>query len=148
VVGAAPPRAVVALRAGIAPERVATDRRCARCGRAHRRPRVVGRDVEVSVSLSGPLVVIAATSGGRVAVDVERVGALDRTTLSGDICRPAEARPDLGPVSRFAPWTRKVSVLEAAGVGLDLPMVDVGVTATDEAPRPRSSAGDDMVGRW
>jgi 4'-phosphopantetheinyl transferase len=144
LLGAALLRAVVALRVGIAPEQVSIDRTCARCGRAHGRPRVVGHDLEVSVSHSGELVVIAATSAGRVGVDVERVRVVDHALLAEEICRPDEARPDLGP-SFFSLWTRKESVLKATGLGLERSMAEVAVTAPDAPPRLLSYAGEESI---
>ena len=145
VLAAALLRVVVALSVGIALEEVSIDRTCARCGRAHGRPRVVGHGLEVSVSHSGALVVIAATSAGRVGVDVERVRPIDHVLLGGEICRPGEAHLDLGPASFYKLWTRKESVLKATGVGLGLSMAEVGVTAPDDAPRLLSYAGDTSI---
>jgi 4'-phosphopantetheinyl transferase len=145
VLAAALLRVVVALRAGLAPEEVRIDRTCARCGGAHGRPRVVGHGLEVSVSHSGALVVIAATSAGRVGVDVERVRPIDHVSLSDEICRPGEARPDLEPASFYKLWTRKESVLKATGAGLRLSMAEVGVTAPGDPPRLLSYAGDTSI---
>jgi 4'-phosphopantetheinyl transferase len=145
VLAAALLRVVVALSVGIAPEEVSIDRRCARCGNAHGRPRVVGHGLEVSVSHSGALVVIAATSAGRVGVDVERVRPIDHVLLSDEICRPGEAVLDLGPASFYKLWTRKESVLKATGVGFGLSMAEVAVTAPDDPPRLLSYAGDTSI---
>jgi 4'-phosphopantetheinyl transferase len=145
VLAAALLRVVVALTVGIAPEEVTVDRTCWRCGCAHGRPRVVGHGLEVSVSHSGAIVVIAATRAGRVGVDVERVRPLDHALLSEEICRPGAAHPDLEPVSFYKLWTRKESILKATGVGLGLAMAEVDVTAPEDAPRLLSYAGDTSI---
>jgi len=106
---------------------------------------VVAHGLEVSVSHSGALVVIAATSAGRVGVDVERLRPIDHVLLREAICGPAEASSQLGPASFFTLWTRKESVLKATGVGLALPMAEVGVTAPDQAPRLLSYAGEESI---
>jgi 4'-phosphopantetheinyl transferase len=139
VLAAAVLRLVVVLSVGIAPEEVSIDRTCPRCGAAHGRPTVVGHDLEVSVAHSGALVVIAATSAGRVGVDVEQVRPIDHLSLSDE---PGEAPLDRGLASFYTLWTRKESVLKATGVGLDLPMTELRVTAPDDAPRLLSYAGD------
>jgi 4'-phosphopantetheinyl transferase len=138
-------RLIAALTVGVAVEEVRIDRTCPRCGGAHGRPRVVGHDLEVSISHSGALVVVAATSAGRVGVDVERVRPIDHVLLSDEICHRAEARPDLRPASFYKLWTRKESVLKATGVGLGLSMAEVVVTAPEDPPRLLSYAEDESI---
>jgi 4'-phosphopantetheinyl transferase len=127
-------RVVVGLRLGVAPERVAVDRSCPRCGRPHGRPRVVP-PLEVSISHSREVATVAVTTAGAVGVDVEAVRPVAYEPLLDDLCA-AEERPHVGDTEAFYRyWTRKESVLKAAGVGLTVPMREVRVTQPDAAPR-------------
>lgn len=75
LLGAGLLRVAVGSEIGVPPASLTIDRSCSGCGGWHGRPTVPGADIDVSVSHSG-LVVTAATlaGGGRVGVDVERVG--------------------------------------------------------------------------
>lgn len=135
VVAAVLLRLVVGLRIGVAADRVEIDRACARCGAPHGRPRVVGHDIEVSVSHSGEFAGVAATSAGPVGVDIEHVRPIDFAALGPELCAPGESVVPGCPSSFYCLWTRKESVLKASGVGLNLPMAAIRVTPWTEPPR-------------
>ncbi|MGW1345721.1 hypothetical protein ACWCOV_32045 [Kribbella sp. NPDC002412] len=73
LLGAALLRAAGGALLGIPAAELKVDRACAECGGWHGRPTIVGADLDVSVSHSGTVVVVATlVGGGRVGVDVER----------------------------------------------------------------------------
>ncbi len=145
VVGAALARTIVADYAGTAPARIGLDRTCADCGAAHGKPRVIGCDdaVELSISHSGDRVVVAIALGKAVGVDVEspRDDAAQLLELVDDVLRPEEARrlralPANEQAAGFLTyWTRKESLLKATGEGLRLGLASVAVTGPGEPPR-------------
>ncbi|TDD30491.1 hypothetical protein E1218_01445 [Kribbella turkmenica] len=74
LLGAALLRCAVGAQLGVSPVDLTVDRTCDACGGWHGRPTVPGADVDVSVSHSGAVVVVAVLAGvGRVGVDVERI---------------------------------------------------------------------------
>jgi len=75
LLGAALLRTVAGFILGIPGQAVVVDRTCSDCGRWHGRPTLPGTELDMSVSHSGAVVVVAALAGGgRVGVDVERTG--------------------------------------------------------------------------
>ncbi|SCL71458.1 4'-phosphopantetheinyl transferase [Micromonospora peucetia] len=81
-------------------------------------------ELPVSVSRSGPVVVVAARPGGPVGVDVERCRPLPARELARRWYAPTEAawlagRPADGQAADFLRlWTAKEAVGKALGVGL------------------------------
>ena len=73
LIGAALLRTVAGSLLGVPAAAVTVDRTCSDCGRWHGRPTLPGTELDVSVSHSGGVVVVAVLAGGRVGVDVERV---------------------------------------------------------------------------
>jgi 4'-phosphopantetheinyl transferase len=74
LLGAALLRASAGVLLGVPPTELTIDRTCSSCGGWHGRPRLPGTDLDVSVSHSGRVVVVATlTGGGRVGVDVESI---------------------------------------------------------------------------
>lgn len=145
VVGASLARTMVADYLATSAEDVSLDRTCAECGASHGKPRVVGGDaaVELSVSHSGDLVAAALVLEKAVGVDVER-GLPDRADvleLVDDVlCRAEAHRLRALPSSKRAAgflsyWTRKESVVKATGEGLRVPLGSFAVTGPDETPR-------------
>lgn len=134
VLGALLLRAVASARSGVEPAAVVVDRLCNECGRQHGRPRLPGADLEVSVSHSGALVVLAESIDGRVGVDVERrIDALDRELVDA-ACHPRE-RPFVAGIDEFLTyWCRKEAVLKATGDGLRIPMTDILVGRPCDTP--------------
>ena len=113
------------------------DRTCDRCGAQHGRPRVVGSGIELSVSHSGDLVLVAVSDGSPIGVDVEEItarGPVDHNRVAMRVCDPSE-RPHLGNLRDFLVyWTRKEAVLKASGDGLRVPPAHVVVTPPDLPP--------------
>src|SRR5215218_3272440 len=115
VLGVALLKLAVARSIGVAPASVRVDRRCAVCGRPHGRPRVVGSDVEVSVTHSGSLVAVAITWDGPVGVDAEH-RAIDRTMPPAEhIVTDSEPVREADDLLTY--WCRKESVVKATGDG-------------------------------
>ncbi len=129
--GASMVRRCAARALGIPARDVVVDRTCNRCGEMHGRPRVVGSGLELSVSHSGDLVLVAVSDGAPIGVDVEDIaarGPFDHTELAMRVCDPTE-RPHVGSLRDFLVyWTRKEALLKASGEGLRVPPVDVVVT--------------------
>jgi 4'-phosphopantetheinyl transferase len=91
LLGAALLRAAAGTLLGVPPEELRVDRTCTDCGRGHGRPTILDADLDVSVSHSGQVVVVATLiGGGRVGVDVERV--CDRPVAEVRAWTMAEAR--------------------------------------------------------
>lgn len=75
LLGAALLRAAAGTLLGVPAAELRVDRTCTDCGGGHGRPTVPGTDIDLSVSHSGGVVAVATlVGGGRVGVDVERVG--------------------------------------------------------------------------
>lgn len=123
-------RLAVAERLGHLPK---IDRTCPDCQKPHGKPRVVGSDLEVSVSHSGERVAVALTELGGVGVDVEEMKpGKDLAGMVRYVFSPAELEPLQDPVACFyQAWTRKESVLKATGQGLRVPMSSITVMTDD-----------------
>lgn len=135
-VAAALLRLVASRLLGVAPEQVAVDRRCLKCGRPHGRPSLGPGAPQVSISHSGDYVAVAACPDAPVGVDVEH--AARRTgyeTLVPYVLSPAEAADatDLGAFLRY--WVRKEALVKATGDGLGAGLRGVTVTPPGQPPR-------------
>lgn len=122
-------RAILASYTGAAPEALAIERRCHRCGRSgHGKPYLAGAPrgaVEWSLSRSGDVGTLAVRRGGRVGVDVERVRPIRRAARKaeqflGTAAAAAVAGAAEGDRSAvlLQEWTRREAVVKAAGVGV------------------------------
>lgn len=75
LLGAALLRTAAGAQLGVPAADLRVDRTCTECGGWHGRPVLLDADLDVSVSHSGTVVTVATVAGGgRVGVDVERVG--------------------------------------------------------------------------
>jgi 4'-phosphopantetheinyl transferase len=75
LLGAGLLRVAVSSLIGVPAAELTVDRNCSGCGGWHGRPTIPGADIDVSVSHGGMVVAVATLiGGGRVGVDVERVG--------------------------------------------------------------------------
>ncbi|NYV78992.1 4'-phosphopantetheinyl transferase superfamily protein, partial [Streptomyces sp. UH6] len=107
------------------------------------RPYLPGCDLEVSLSHTADVIVVALSSGGRVGVDLE---PLDRRTdvglLSAQACTPGELRAlaQLPPRPRkdalLRLWTLKEAYSKALGQGLRLDFTTFGFGGQGVGPPP------------
>jgi 4'-phosphopantetheinyl transferase len=139
LVGCALAKTVAATCTGQSAADVRLDRTCTECGAPHGKPRVVGMDLELSVSHSGDLIAVAAAKGARLGVDVERdEGRRDSDGLARFILGEGERPQEAGAVEPrvfLRAWTRKEAVTKATGDGLRVPFTQVVVSGADEPPR-------------
>jgi 4'-phosphopantetheinyl transferase len=142
ILAAALLRFVVAEELGCDPTEVPVDRSCTRCGEPHGRPRVLGSPLEVSVSHSGDLVMVATSWNGMVGVDVEKVIDVDVAELRPLVLAGEETFPLLDVKDFYIVWTRKEALLKATGHGLTIPMTNVVLGPPNEPPRLR------QLGSW
>ncbi len=122
---------------------VRIDRRCPSCGGPHGRPRLRETDLQVSVSHSGPRVVVALTGSGPVGIDIEQ-RAPERALPAAEHVL-AESEPLGGPEDFLTYWCRKESVVKATGDGLQVPFREVVVSAAREPARLMSYRGNPMT---
>ncbi|MEV0382591.1 4'-phosphopantetheinyl transferase superfamily protein [Nonomuraea sp. NPDC050643] len=136
-------RLVLAERWGCAPSDVAFDRTCRYCGGDHGKPKLVDpveSEVDVSISHTGDLAVLAVTSRGAVGVDVEDASAREsvgphlESSLSEFELRDFRARGG-GYADFVVRWTRKEAILKAVGKGLAVHPAHVEVTGSRTSPR-------------
>ncbi|MFF0445863.1 4'-phosphopantetheinyl transferase family protein [Streptomyces sp. NPDC004609] len=141
-------RRLLGARLGRAPEAVALAREpCGHCGGPHGRPVVPGTPVHFSLShtsSTGSGLVLIALAPGRVGVDVE---AVPRESTIADVApqlHPRE-RTELAalpaadrPLAFTRCWTRKESLLKAAGVGLG---GGLSLTYAGTGPHPATDTG-------
>jgi 4'-phosphopantetheinyl transferase len=138
-------RLVLGAATGTAPDRLAVDRRCPRCGAQDGKPWLpTAPDLHVSVSHSGDCVVVAVAAGAAVGVDVEETGPIEPADLDrlahGTLA--AEELAELARVPRAGRahaittwWTRKEAVLKATGEGLTARLDELVVSPPGFPPR-------------
>jgi len=145
-------RRAVAAELGCDPREVRLDARCAVCGGAHGRPRVLGPGeglLDLSIAHASERVLVAVARGCAVGVDVERIGPFEDLATAGAgvlaaaeravlVALPARARG----AAFFGYWTRKEALLKATGQGLAIEPATVHVTPPGDpaallaGPRP------------
>jgi 4'-phosphopantetheinyl transferase len=141
--GAMMVRCVFAADLEIPAEQVQLDRICPDCHRPHGKVRLVSRRhdaVQVSVSHSNSWVVVAATRGASIGVDVERVDTnLDHLALGRLVLRNEELL-ELASVDEHdraawftTCWVRKEAVVKAMGLGLRVPLRHFAVSGPSAA---------------
>jgi 4'-phosphopantetheinyl transferase len=128
-------RALVARMLGVEPTDVRIEARCATCGGAHGQPRVVSPSrrsrLHVSVAHAADRVVVAASRGARIGVDVEPADAARFAGFDSLALTPAERdgidrlRVDERPTARTSLWVRKEALLKVDGTGLSTSPSDV-----------------------
>lgn len=153
-------RVVMASRVGLLPADVVVDRTCGRCGGDHGKPRVVGTDLDLSLTHAAGMVLLAVSPGPRLQVGVDAEPRPGLPAIPDTEADEVLAREVLGPEEqeewRALPpeergpaltrwWTRKEAVLKAHGLGLAVPPRSVRVSPPGEPPRllawDRSLAG-------
>jgi 4'-phosphopantetheinyl transferase len=130
-------RVVAGQELGLDAAQVRIARFCPDCDRPHGKPEILGSDIQVSVSHSGHVVLVALAHGMvPIGVDVERVEwGIEVDDLAPLTLAPAELERIRGTDSRvdritfFGLWTRKEALLKATGDGLRIPMSAVALTA-------------------
>lgn len=134
-------RIVAGQATGVAAAAVAVSRRCDRCGRQHGRPQLPGTTLQVSISHSGDLVVVALTAAGPVGVDVELIHPRSFRGLLPSVCTTSERSLVHTADDFYTYWTRKEAVLKAMGDGFDREMTDVAVAPPRCPPSLHSILG-------
>jgi len=128
-------RALVARTLGVEPAEVQIEARCATCGGPHGQPRIVSpprrAPLHVSVAHAADRVVVAASRGARIGVDVEPTDAarfpgfdslaLTRAEQAGINSLPIGERT----AARTSLWVRKEALLKLDGRGLATAPTDV-----------------------
>jgi 4'-phosphopantetheinyl transferase len=127
-------KAAVARRVGLQPADVVVDRSCVRCGAFHGRPRIVGHPLQVSLSHSGDFVAVVLSDRSQVGIDIEAITDRRTESLVRFVCSPEERGSIASNAAFTTTWARKESVLKAVGVGLNVPMTRITVTAPGQAP--------------
>lgn len=138
-IGAALVRLLVAAQTQTEPARVRVDRSCHRCPQPHGKPRIIDADLHVSVSHSGDRVAVGLSGAAPVGVDVEAISGRDVTGLARTVIGPTE--PIGSPRDFYTYWCRKEAIVKATGDGLQVPLIDVVVSAADTPARLVSYQG-------
>lgn len=138
-------KTAAAERLGIPVESVKFDATCEDCGKPHGRPRIPGADLTLSISHSGELIGLAATSSVPVGLDVETANRRADDGLIEYALSPAETESLAGldaderAAAFFVYWTRKEAVMKATGKGLRIPLKSITFSRHDEPARLVSS---------
>ena len=132
IAGAALLRLAAGHLADVDPAMICVDRTCDTCGQPHGRPRLVGTDIQASISHSGDRIAVALTRAGNVGVDIERISAIDLAEMASGVLgieEHAHSATDF-----FVYWVRKESVVKATGDGVVAPLERVRVSRPSEPP--------------
>jgi 4'-phosphopantetheinyl transferase len=119
-------RLTSAAELGVEPGEVQVDRTCSTCAEQHGKPRIVGSDLEVSLTHSGNQVAFALTRAAAIGIDVEQVVERDFAGLSRGVLAPEERVGGASDFYRY--WCRKEAVIKATGEGLRVPLPEITVT--------------------
>jgi 4'-phosphopantetheinyl transferase len=136
---------------GIAPSRVELNAACYDCGKPHGKPRVVTEGApEVSISHSGDRVVLAATDGPPVGIDVEELRDTAVDDLAATVFSAAElhAFRALPAAERqgafFTYWARKEAVVKTTGRGMSVPMTKLTLSPPGGPPSLLESTASEV----
>lgn len=138
--GRAVAKTVLAQQVGIDPADVHFTTDCPHCAGSHGKPRVVGTDVDLSISHSGDLVAVGMVVGAVLGVDVEQTTTRQPDNLPVDALAPREREviralpPDQRVAAFFTYWTRKEALLKATEHGLAVGMDSFTMSAPNEHP--------------
>ncbi|MPZ24345.1 MAG: 4'-phosphopantetheinyl transferase superfamily protein [Dehalococcoidia bacterium] len=122
------------------PRQILVDRRCARCGAPHGKPRILGSQLQLSVSHSADWVGVACHIGAEVGLDVEHAHQRDLDQLVEHVLAPQERElflrlePADRPWGFLRFWTRKEAVVKATGDGLGVDPKNVVVSGPKQPP--------------
>lgn len=148
LVGATIVRRVLANKLELSPADIQLDRSCPDCGRQH--GKISTKGMQISVSHSGDLIVVAFHPTTAVGVDVELINpAIDADSLASVSLSDLEATELAGfePAARARAftqyWTRKEAVVKATGDGIRADLRKVIVSAPDQPPALREWSGYD-----
>jgi 4'-phosphopantetheinyl transferase len=142
LVGCALAKVALGRYLGRPPETIRVTRTCPTCGKPHGKPALPGSGIELSLSHSGDVVVVALAAAP-VGVDVEAVAGarfdvdeLRRLAFSDDEARVLDGLEASERRRAFlVSWTRKEAVTKAVGAGLAVPLREVVVSPAREPPR-------------
>lgn len=148
VVGAALIRMASGSYLNLDPAEVPMTRACPTCGQEHGKPRVASGGLELSLSHSADLVVLAVARSAPLGVDIEQLSdRLDVDSCSRLLFHPAELakywrlpQGERRPAF-FRAWTLKEAALKATGDGTRVPFTDLRLAGTMTRPRLASWAG-------
>ena len=143
--GCALAKAVFGRYLGRDPAEIRLDRTCPRCGKPHGKPRLpdVGAlALELSVSHAGDLVAVAVATGARVGVDVEPLERRLRPVELASVALAPEEADELAALGEgerirafLVYWTRKEAATKAVGLGLEIVLAEVRVSAPHQPAR-------------
>lgn len=149
VIGVVLSRLVIGELIGILPSQVVIDRKCYQCGQPHGKPKT--RDVEFSVSHSGPYVMVGVAPFP-IGIDIEEITTHEESAQLFDIVLTDGERQwisskpaDLRAHDFTTLWVRKEAVLKATGIGLMHSMTEVEVLSSPNRHMTCLVAGDQLV---
>lgn len=143
----------VGQRLGLPASEVVLDATCADCGKPHGKPRVVGAEerLRLSISHSGQRVGIALAEGAPVGLDVEATRDANQELIGYALNDEELAALDgLSTADRsaafFRYWSRKEALMKATGRGLKIPLRSITLAPPGQPPRLVSS-GDPALAK-
>lgn len=146
--GVAITRLVLAQQFTCTPGDVRLDRTCPDCARPHGKVRVLGPQTgwELSVSHSGDLVGVAASTVAPVGLDVEELRPVEVESMAPLVLTESE-RLECGAATTdfLRYWTRKEAVVKSTGDGLRRPLSLVSVTRPSERAAVLAWAGREEI---
>lgn len=94
----------------------------------HGKPRLVGHNIEFSISSSGDEALVAISNKRPIGVDIEHIGpCFDYRALLSEHFTESEAPLIRDATAFFKAWTRKEACAKAIGLGLSIPLASYEV---------------------